>query len=150
MESDSRLLPVGLLIKILNSGIEAQLNSAASSLDLTGTQTRILHYLCRRRGENITLQNLEQAFGLNHATLSGIMSRLESKGFVTTETDADDRRRKFLRPTSKAFDCDAMMHEKIEYCEKILLSGLTDEETENVRALLYRMKANIRMMSEEE
>lgn len=139
MEFDRMPDHIGPLVKMLNTSIESYMNTIAATLELTGTQTHILHFLCTHCEEEITIHRLEELFSLNHATLSGIISRLEAKGFVVTELCPDDKRKKFLRPTSRAFDCDAVMHSSIERCEAIISAGLTGEERSQVRELLIRM-----------
>lgn len=130
---------IGPLVKMLNTSIESYMNTIAASLGLTGTQTHILHYLCDHSGEKITIHALEGIFSLNHATLSGIISRLEEKGFVVTQVCPDDKRKKFIIPAARAFDCDAVMRSRIELCEKLISAGLGEEERQHVRELLIKM-----------
>lgn len=140
---------VGHLIKILNTRIESYMNMEAADIGLTGTQTHTLHYLCLHAGEKLTQKGLEKTFKLNHATLSGILSRLESKEFISYSVCETDKRIKYIHPTQKAFDVDAIMKEKINLCEKILSHDIGDDELLVVREILTKMIMNITATEEE-
>jgi DNA-binding MarR family transcriptional regulator len=72
----------------------------AQSHGLTGPQALILKELSRL--EDATVGQLAQQVSLSPATVTDIVRRLESRGFVTRTRSAQDKRRVLVRPTTTA------------------------------------------------
>ena len=66
---------------------------------LTGPQVNVMACLVRRGP--ITLTELSRHVGMSHSTASGIVDRLQSRGFVRRTKDATDRRRTRIAVTEK-------------------------------------------------
>ena len=132
----------GPLINMISRGIVQRLDRQAAQLDLTSTQLFILHYICERGNEGICQRDIEQEFELTHATVSGIVSRLESKGFLRCESSEKDKRFKSITATAKAAECDEEMHRHILEAEKELMKGFSDSEKEQLLSFLMRMIDN--------
>lgn len=130
--------PVGSLLRHISRGVEANLNKKAQQLDLTPTQLFTLHYLCENRDRKIVQRDIENKFDLSHATVSGIISRLEAKGFILCISSDDDRRYKTITVTEKAVTCDEDMHNFIMNTESELLNGFSAEE--KIRFIDYIMR----------
>ncbi len=63
--------------------------------NLTPPQVNLMMILARYHhlhGAGLTIRDLSQAMGLAQSTVSGIVERLEKKGFVARKVDAQDRR----------------------------------------------------------
>lgn len=67
--------------------IEAELSAS----DITVPQRIVLGILIRT-GSSLSLKELSQKIGLSHSTASGIVDRLERKGYVERLQDPQDRR----------------------------------------------------------
>lgn len=72
----------------------------AQSHGLTGPQALILKELSRL--EDTTVGQLAQQVSLSPATVTDILSRLESRGFVTRTRSDQDKRRVLVKPTAAA------------------------------------------------
>ena len=134
---------LGPLFRIINSWFEQNLSAALASTELTGAQGFFLSHLVRRQGQTIHPKDLEQQFELSHATVSGILQRLEAKGFLICQPDPDDRRHKRILLTQKALDCTARIHQSIQSTETQLLQGMRTEEKDQLLRLLTRAAENI-------
>ena len=72
----------------------------AQSHGLTGPQALILKELSRL--EETSVGQLAQQVSLSPATVTDILSRLESRGFVTRNRSDQDKRRVLVKPTTAA------------------------------------------------
>ena len=134
---------IGPLIRMLDNTIEQKMNNDVSQMELTAAQVFMLHFLCKNSEKDICMKDIEAFFGLSHATVSGIISRLEAKGFLESVSDEDDRRKKLIRATEKAKKCDSTVAEQIMETEALLLKNFSDEEKEMLFMYILRMLDNI-------
>ena len=77
------------------------------------------------------------------ATVSGLLSRLEQKGFVKLETDPSDRRSKRIVILHRGLECHAWMHAVISENEERIVRGFTPEEKEQFADFLQRAIENV-------
>ena len=111
--------------------------------ELTPAQSHVLHYLVEHRAQCPGPRDVEEFFSLTHPTVSGILSRLEAKGFVSFRTDRDDRRCKRIHVSEKALTCDGQIHDYIEALEKQMVQDFTPEEQAQFSSLLDRAIQNL-------
>lgn len=137
--------PIGALMRHISRGVEAKLAKKAQQLELTPTQLFTLHYLCKKNDENICQRDIEEKFDLSHATVSGIISRLEAKGFIVCSSSKNDKRIKSITLTDKAIKCDEEMHLYIRNTENELLEGFSDEEKSILSSYIYRIINNLKI-----
>jgi len=73
------------LLRILNTELRSEFDKKLQSFGLTGQQGRIMFYMnYREEKDEIVHQNdIEKTFSLSKSTVSGLVSRLENKGFIT-------------------------------------------------------------------
>lgn len=133
---------IGPLIKMLSNAVEQKINTDVQKMDLTSAQMFILHFICRNNDKGICQKDIEAEFELTHATVSGIIARLESKGFVECVNNGEDKRKKSIRATEKAFLCDCKIKKSIDETEAQLLKGLSDSQKEFLCSILFQMLEN--------
>lgn len=136
-------IPIWVLMKITEKEIERRLNDKAVELGLTSAQMQVLHFICRKSGE-ICQKDMESRFDLTHATVSGIVDRLEAKGFIETKADARDKRRKVIFATPKAHACNEATHGYIINSDRQMMHGFTEEEQKQMRDFLTRILNNVK------
>ncbi len=134
---------IGPLIKLLNKEFEQLHSEKAHSMGLTTAQLFVLHYLSVKQGENICQRDIEKQFELSHATVSGIISRLESKGFIVCSSSAEDKRFKNISVTEKAKCCENEMKKSIEHYEAQLVKGFSEEEKLQLIGYIIRLLHNV-------
>lgn len=135
--------PNGKKIRILNNRMDQSLCRVLAELNLTAAQSFLLGYLVRNRGCAIYPRDLEEQFQLKHSTVSGILGRLEAKGFLTFEADPQDRRCKRIRVLEPAVDCQARVEAVFQSWEEWLIHGFTAEEARLFGELLSRAVKNL-------
>ena len=112
------------------------------SMDLTAVQGHIMAYLAHAQQPPCP-RDLEAEFHLTHPTVSGILSRLEQKGFIELRTDPEDRRCKRIFILEKGWQCHEVMHQTIQANERRIVDGFTPEEQEIFTGLLQRAIRNM-------
>lgn len=134
---------IGHLVKIINNGIRQRLTANAEQLGLTAEQGRILHHICRNSEKGVCQRDVEEHFELSHATVAGLVTRLEGKGFVRTLTSEKDKRIKTIFPTEKALERDSEMFAFIKESEDRFTEGFSPEEKEQLKNYLVRILKNM-------
>ena len=122
--------------------METSMNSALASMDLTSAQGHIMGYLARRPQPPCS-RDIEETFHLSHPTVSGLLSRLEKKGFIELRPDSADRRCKRVNLTPKAEECQKEIAQHIQSLERTMMRGMTQEEAESFMRLLELAYENL-------
>lgn len=118
------------------------MNNALASMDLTAAQGHIMGFITHRKTPPCA-RDIEEAFQLSHPTVSGILSRLEQKGFIEMRPDELDRRCKRIYVLEKGLQLDETMHRTIHTTEEKLVEHFTEEEKAQFAALLQRAIDNL-------
>ena len=134
---------LGPKFKAISSALAQDMNRSTAQLDLTSSQCFFLGYLVHHRHRAIYQKDLEQAFDFSHPTVSGILGRLESKGFVTFRPGEHDRRCKEILVTEKAIECFETMRGHMMETEAKVTNGLTPAECSELHRLLEKVMSNL-------
>ena len=118
------------------------MTAALAEMELTAAQSHILCYITYRKPPPCP-RDIEEAFQLSHPTVSGILSRLEQKGFLELRTDPEDRRCKRIYVLEKGLQCHEIMHKIIRENEQKMTEGFTEEEQAIFSDLLQRAIRNM-------
>ena len=127
---------LGMRVRILSQAIHTAIDRKLTALGLTGQQSFVLRFLSEHTGEPVYARDIEKRFNLTHPTVSGILQRLEAKGFLASEPDAADRRCKRVTMTPKAEECQKEIERHIQAIERTMLAGMTPEEAISFGRLL--------------
>ena len=112
------------------------------TMELTASQGHIMAYLAHREQPPCP-RDIEAEFQLSHPTVSGILSRLEQKGFIEMRPDAQDRRCKRIYVLEKGSQLHETMHCTIRENEEKLVQNFSEEEKELFRSLLLKAIDNV-------
>ena len=93
---------------------------------------------------------LRRPFSLTHPTVSGILQRMEDKGFLQLQTDPDDHRCKRVVRTEKAVRCQQAICQHICESEQVMTAGMTDEEIDLFLRLMDRAIDNMKKLDNKE
>lgn len=132
----------GHLVRILHWCTDQNITSALEKLELTAAQGRIMGYLAHCKHPPCP-KDVEETFHLSHPTVSGILSRLEQKGFVELRPDPSDRRCKRIWVLPKGMECHELMHSTILNNEERMVQDFTPEEREQFLNFLKRAIENM-------
>ena len=133
---------LGHLLRILHWCLDQSVTNALAKVDLTAAQGPILGYLSRSASPPCP-RDIEQEFHLTHPTVSGLLSRLEKKGFIALHPDETDRRIKRIHLLEKGRQCCDAIHQTILSNEEKLVRGFSEEEKELFYSFLTRATHNM-------
>ncbi len=131
-------MPFGLKIAIINRAFRKRLDEKAAAMGLTAVQLRVLGSISRLEASGraeIHQNDLEQIEHVSHPAMTKLLQRLESKGFVTCETSAMDRRYKKVACTEKS----AGIHNLILAQDAEVFDELCRDLTDAQRVSLLQM-----------
>ena len=132
----------GHYLKILHWQFEQTVSNALAQMDLTASQGHIIGFLIHQETAPCS-RDIEEAFHLSHPTVSGLLSRLEKKGFIEFRPDPDDRRCKRIYILPKGHDCHETIHRIIQENEDKVVDGFSAEEKTLFAQFLSRSIANM-------
>ena len=133
---------LGHTFKKLHFLVEQLMNRKLQELDLTSAQGHVIGFL-RHSKEPPCAKDLENAYSLSHATVSGILSRMEAKGFISQEPDPHDRRVKRLYLRDRGLECSEQIWQHICEIERSMTADFTPGELDQFRSYLSRAISNL-------
>lgn len=132
----------GHLLRHLHCCSDQAMTELLESRELTAAQGHVLGYI-NHSATPLCARDIEEAFQLSHPTVSGLLSRLEKKGFLEFRTDEQDRRCKRIYLLPKAVELNEAIHKAIDANEARLVQGFTPQEQEQFRSFLIRAIHNM-------
>ena len=144
------MLPVGkddlgFKIKTISKLLAQNMTNSITSLDLTSSQAIVLGYLCYRahRQETVYPRDIERHFAFTHPTVSGLLQRLEAKGYLRFEPSPEDRRCKQILVTKRALEANQQVLDHLAASEQRLVSDMSRVEIAQLHGFLDRMIQNL-------
>lgn len=132
----------GYMVRVLHCSTSQVISQALQTMELTSAQGHIMGYIGHCKHPPCP-REMEEAFGLSHPTISGLLSRLEKKEFLEFRTDEQDRRCKRVYLLPKGEQCLTLLDETIQASEERLVSGFTPEERAQFTDFLKRATENM-------
>ena len=139
-EMDGRYALFGLLFALQN-----RLQAVGDTFydEITCKQFFLMACMNLFQGEAPTVQDLAQVMGSSHQNVKQILNKLEQKGFVSVEPDAEDRRKLRISLTEYAAVTGEKYRVKEEEFMTGLFDGVTEEEAKQAFLILSKMEANL-------
>jgi len=114
----------------------------------------LLHSLGIYRGQPPVLFHLAREDGLSHselcsrlrlqpATVTKMITRMERRGLVTRRPDPSDQRISRVYLTEEGRRADEQARRALEQLREEMLTGLDDDEKDQLRVLLIRVRDNL-------
>ena len=119
------------------------MNNELEQYDITEAQMDVLMYLIQHRDQKVTQKVLTEAFNIKHSTMSGIMQRMQEKGFIEIYVDEENRRSKIVNLTDKAINLKSKLDEHRCETERVLLHSFSDDDISNLYNYLDRIRQNL-------
>ena len=132
----------GHMLRVLACANSQVMTNALAEMDLTASQGHVMGYIAMQPVPPCP-HDIEEEFQLSHPTVSGLLSRLEKKGFIELKTDPSDRRVRRIYILPKGLACHETMHSTIQSIEARLVAGFTEEEKAQFDRLLARAGQNM-------
>ncbi len=137
-------MDISFKLKRVNDEMFKQANNRLQKDNMTFSQLFVLVYLYRdAKDMTASLKELERRFEVAQATMAGIASRLEAKGFVEGVINSQDRRVKQIHLTPQGLEFLKKNHQKMEEHNKHLVQGLSEEELSQLNRYLDIIYQNI-------
>lgn len=130
------------LFRLLHSTLREQVDRNIKALELTTSQLDVLICIAEHSGGPVNQRRIEEELRLTNPTVTGILKRLEKKGFITRTVGARDRRYREVRLTGRC----AKLAERLQPGGQAMLlrafRGFTPEEFDSLNRMLERLLEN--------
>ena len=136
-------MPIGFMFKQINNIYEKDFNQLLKTLGITASQCAVLDYLFHSRKEEVTQRDIEKALYLRNPTVTGLLQRLDEKGFILSVPSNKDRRCKNIYLTEKAYDIQRRMEADRKKIDKKLTLGMNKKEIAALEKMLDKVLYNI-------
>lgn len=132
--------PIGLEVTRTGRGLSLQFNDALT--DAGGSLPQWLILTALKRGEHTMQRDIAGAIGIEGATLTHHLNRMEADGLVRRERVAGNRRtqRVALTPDGEALFA-SLLHAVVAFDHQ-LTAGFSDRDLATLRRLLARLRTN--------
>ena len=134
---------VGFSIKQINNVYEKDFNQLLKSIGITASQCGVLDYLFNSDQEEINQRDIERHLCLRNPTVTGLLKRLDEKGFILIVQSNTDKRCKNIHLTEKAYDIQRKMEASRKRIDKNLTLNMTKKEVQALKRGLEKVLYNI-------
>ncbi len=110
-----------------------------TDLNLTAVQAMVLNFLGQQ--EMVTSKELGERTGLDSATLTGVLDRLETSGLIERQRHPKDRRAICIGLTPNSRTMVPRIQERLDEANRDFLSGLSHKDRNELRRLLRAVRA---------
>ncbi len=101
---------LGYYFCLIDNHMEKTMNEALKKYDLTKSQQDVLGFLHHTKKEFVIQKDIEEHFHISNPTVTGLLNRLEQKGFIERIMDPRDKRSRIIVLTEKEVE----FHDAIE------------------------------------
>lgn len=133
----------GYYFKCIDQALKKRMDDSLMEVDLTKSQEEILRFLHFHRHESIIQKDIENFFHISNPTVTGLLNRLESKGFITRELSKEDKRVRTIKLTTNGKAVQEKMKRNFKMYEIQMTEGFSDGEKEMLYELLERVIHNL-------
>ncbi len=140
---ENRKQPIGFLVKQINNVFEKELNDRLRGIGITSSQCAVLDYLFHTNKEEVSQRDVERNLNLKNPTVTGLLKRLDEKGYILCVPNEEDKRKKNIYLTEKAYDIQRRMEADRKKLDKRLTMGMSKKEVDAVSRALEKMLYNI-------
>ena len=149
MMTEYELMDLYQKITVLNDQAHTRYIQTDNPTPLTDTQAIVLHYIMfESRMRDVFGKDVESYFGIKASSVNSIINYLEAAGYVHREPVREDRRLKKLVATERAREVENWLMETIHYGVVDIFAGFTEEEMQELKSLMEKMRVNLSSMAE--
>lgn len=132
------------LICQLGNALVKYRNKKAAAFSLTSVQMDVVVFLMKnRKKEEINQLDVQKHLMLSHPAVTGIIQRMEEKGFLKREQSTRDARYNCLHLTQKGLELEDVLTGNAAEAEKIVTKNMTSTEQAEMYRLLQIALDNI-------
>lgn len=130
-------------IKVLHAAVERRINQEMSAIHLTFVQAMVIQYLYHSAGETTCQKDIQNALGLAHPTVSGILSRLEERGLICSRSSGKDKRYRMIDLTEQGKNLHQDISLIVNHISEELFDGISDAEQADGSRIFQKMLSNL-------
>lgn len=131
------------LLKVLGDAVRREGDNSMKAVGLTHSQMGVIVCLENHEGGECSFKEVQRFLRVSQPTTTGLISRLEQKGFVTTLSSATDQRAKNVKLTPKGWEAAGAGKRRFDESQDKMEAGIDDEEMLEVKRCLVLMIANL-------
>ncbi len=146
-ENTRTSLYIGTLIRLLQNNLTYNMNQDLKSLELTFSQFEIIAFLISNDGEEINQKDIEHKFNLKNPTVTGLLKRLEAKGFIKRYASEHDGRYKKIVLTEKSRFLKDNIYDAVVIQSKKFFKNITEDEKKSLINVLIKLNRNAAEMN---
>lgn len=133
---------LGRLVKLVHLSFENGRNRFFKQYDVTSSQMDLLDYLDQKEGKSASQKEIVDYLCLSYATVSGLITRLEAKGYLCRAASLEDKRANLIMLTDQAGQLFEKCSEHMGARDRALMRDFTQEEKEQFVYLLEKILKN--------
>lgn len=143
MNSD---MPLGVKFSIIYREFKSRIDEYTKEMGLTSVQSGVLRAVSKLEREGaseVNQRDIEAAMGLTHQTVTEIIKKLESNGFVECRKSETDKRSKAITLTDKTRDLYASFPSVDNRVLADICEGIPPDQVDIMVDVIDRMLDNI-------
>lgn len=113
-------------------------NNCLTDMNITAVQAMVLNFLGHQ--DSVTSKELSERSGLDSATLTGVLDRLEASGLTERRPHPKDRRAIQVCLTFDGRDMVPRIQERLDRANQTFLAALSTEEQNEFRRMLRAVR----------
>ena len=134
----------GNQIIILSNQVKHYLHQAAELEGISGSQSRILHYISEfSKKTEVYQKDVEEFFYLRRSTVTQTLQAMEKNGLIRRSSVARDARLKKLELTETGQALEAKIHARVMQMEQRLRDCLSEEEITQFLSITDKLGAEL-------
>mgnify|MGYP001550859757 CR=1 FL=1 len=137
-------METGKVINKISNRLRRRSKAVQEAIGISGAQGNILSYiLAEGEKRRIYQKDIEQEFGLRPSTATEVLKTLEGRGLIRRIPDERDGRYKKIVFTERASEIESAIKDEIMKSERLLLTGISQEEKEEFLRIAEKMLGNL-------
>ncbi|MFI3209138.1 MAG: MarR family transcriptional regulator [Eubacteriales bacterium] len=134
---------IGTLVKGITNEYEKHFNQLVTSSGMTASQCSVLMYLYETNKEYVNQKDIEAHLNLSNPTVTGLLKRLDEKGYILVVPNSQDKRKKNVYLTEQALDMQKRIAQSNRKMERAMVRGMKKSEVQCLHRYLEKVLYNI-------
>ena len=134
---------IGFYLSLIKKKMDKHMNEGLKKYDLTKPQRDILGYLHFTDKNPVIQKDIEEHFHISNPTVTGILNRLEQKGFIERKQSLKDKRVRTIVLTKKEQDLHEDIENQICLMESKFENALGIEKQKQLLEILKELAQNL-------
>ncbi len=134
---------IGFYFSLIKKKMDKHMNEGLKKYDLTKSQQDVLGYLHFTDKDPVIQRDIEEHFHISNPTVTGILNRLEQKGFIERKHNPKDKRVRAIVLTQKEQNLHEDIVKQIHTMESRFGNALGEEKKVQLLEILKELAENL-------